>query len=290
MNNKAFLSTLKSLDTEENIDIYFYRRLGWLWARIAHKLGITPNAITIASIFIGVGAGICFYSTDIWVNIGGLLLLILANSFDSADGQLARMTQQYSRLGRILDGVAGDLWFLSIYVCICLRTGEHVALFANCNWAIWVLATTAGACHVIQAAMADYYRQMHLQCVNGKSELDDSATLRAKLSESKGINRILMRLYLFYTRCQESITPNAIALRTRGALPEGFREGSLPLMKYANALTFNWRSITLGITLLCGCPWVYFVAEITIGNLLLGYMVCRHERVCQSLLRKDGNR
>lgn len=50
-----------------------------------------------------------------------MLLLIWANSFDSADGQLARMTHNYSRIGRILDGMAGDIWFATIYVAICLR-------------------------------------------------------------------------------------------------------------------------------------------------------------------------
>ena len=285
MKDKAFLSSLKSLDTEENIDIYFYRRLGWFWACVARKLGATPNAITIVSIFVGVAAGICFYPTDFWVNVGGLLLLMLANSFDSADGQLARMTQQYSRLGRILDGIAGDLWFVSIYVCICLRTNENVAMFADCRWVIWVLALAAGVCHVVQAAMADCYRQMHLQCVNGKSELEDSSSLRAKLKESKGWQRRMMRLYLFYTRCQERITPNAVALRARGLLPEGFRDASLPLMKFANALTFNWRSITLAATLLSGFPWMYFVAELVLGNILLVYMVVRHERACRALLR-----
>lgn len=285
MKEKEFLSSLKSLDTEEHIDIYFYRRLGWMWACIARKLGITPNAITIASIFIGVGAGICFYSTDIWVNIGGLLLLILANSFDSADGQLARMTKQYSRLGRILDGLAGDMWFISIYVCVCLRTVESTTLFVEHTWAVWTIAAVAGVSHIIQAAMADYYRQMHLQCVNGKSELDNSASLRAKLAESKGFGRVMMHLYLLYTQCQERIIPNAMALLGRGTLPEAFRAESLPLMKYANALTFNWRSITLAITLLCGCPWLYFVAEIVLGNLLLAYMVTRHERICRNFLK-----
>ena len=109
----GYKDSLKSLDTEEHIDLAFYRPIGYAWACLAARLGITPNAITIASIFLGVGAGIAFYFNDLWVNVIGMLLLIWANSFDSADGQLARMTKQYSRIGRILDGVSGDLWFFS---------------------------------------------------------------------------------------------------------------------------------------------------------------------------------
>ena len=99
-------STLKSLDTEEFIDIHFYRPIGYQWALFFNKLGVSPNSITIASIFIGIAAGICFYFQSLAINVIGMLLLIWANSYDSADGQLARMTGQKSALGRILDGAA----------------------------------------------------------------------------------------------------------------------------------------------------------------------------------------
>ena len=166
----SYKDTLKSMDTEETIDLCFYRPIGYMWAVLCAKVGIKPNAITIASIFIGVAAGIMFYYTDLWLNIIGMLLLIWANSFDSADGQLARMTKQYSRIGRILDGVSGDLWFASIYIAICLRTQENVQFFDNYTGAIWVIAVLAGLCHAKQAAAADYYRQFHLYFLKGKEE------------------------------------------------------------------------------------------------------------------------
>lgn len=280
-----FRASLKSLDTEEHIDIYFYRRIGWVEAKIARRLGITPNAITIASIFIGVAAGLCFYPSDIRVNIGGLLLLMLANSFDSADGQLARMTRQYSRIGRILDGMAGNFWFITIYVCICLRTNHYVSRFGEHSWVIWILAVVSGLCHAFQATMADFYRQMHLRAVNGTSEFEGSAALRSKVAATQGIRRLFMRLYLRYTLWQEALTPNALKLCGAGELPAGFRAGSLPLMKWANVLTFNWRSITLAICLLCGVPWVYFVCELTLGNAILVCLICSHEHLCSSLSR-----
>ena len=97
-------STLKSLDTEECIDIWFYRPIGYRWALLFRRLGVSPNAITIMAIFIGIAAGVCFYYTSLTVNVVGMLLLVWANSYDSADGQLARMTGQKSPLGRVLDG------------------------------------------------------------------------------------------------------------------------------------------------------------------------------------------
>jgi len=54
----------------------------------------------------------------------------------------------------VLDGVAGDLWFISIYLCICLRTRETVGFFADHGWMLWTLASLAGASHICQAAVA----------------------------------------------------------------------------------------------------------------------------------------
>ncbi len=164
-------STLKSEDTEEFLDLVFYRPIGFRWALFFNKLGIHPNTVTVFSIFLGIGAGILFYFPDLKYNIAGMLLLIWANMYDSADGQLARMTGKKSELGRILDGTCGDIWFITIYAAICLRLTPEWSFY------IWILAAVTGYFHSKQAAMADYYRNIHLYFLKGVSgsELDNSA-------------------------------------------------------------------------------------------------------------------
>ena len=296
---KQYKASLKSADTEEGIDLAFYRPIGFAWAYLFRKLGITPNMVTIASIFLGIGAGVCFFYEKWWINVIGIILLIWANSFDSADGQLARMTKQYSALGRILDGLSGDIWFFSIYFAICLRITFGHYIFDGCEWLIWIIAAVAGVCHAKQAAMADHYRQFHLLMVNGKSELDDTAELRqrlAALSWRKNFwRKATLTFYTGYTANQEATAPTLQRLRSELAarFPEGlpserfradFRSVSLPLMKYTNALTFNWRTIFLFFSIGVGQPWLYFAAEITVFNILLIYMVRRHEAICRQAL------
>ncbi len=297
-----YRKSLKSMDTEEHIDLAFYRPIGFMWAQIAARLGITPNVITIASIFLGIGAGVMFYYQDLWINIAGMLLLIWANSFDSADGQLARITHQYSRLGRILDGLSGDFWFAAIYIAIILRENLTIPLFQEHPWLLWSIALLAGACHAKQASMADYYRQFHLYFLKGEggSELDNAEDLNRQLKES-GVTWknnfwkcLTMRTYLNYTVQQEASSPSMQRLRRElnrrfqdGKIPlkfrEEFRRLSLPLMKYTNILTFNWRTIGLFITLFIGQPWLYFIYELTILNIILAYMMYRHEHLCKPL-------
>lgn len=290
-NKPTLESTLKSSDTEEPIDIYFYRPIGYRWALFFQKLGVHPNTVTIASIFLGVGAGICFYFNSLWITLLGIFLLVWANSYDSADGQLARMTKQFSPVGRALDGFAGDLWFASIYIAICLRLCPIWG-----GW-IWVLAVITGFFHSKQAAMADYYRNIHLLFLKGKngSELDNSVDLTEKFNNEKFKSNWFNKIYLFfyrsYTKGQESWTPNFQVMMKilkakygetyPDAFRQAFREKSLPLMKYTNILSFNTRAIVLFISVLVAHPWIYFVFELTVLNILLVYMVRTHEKICK---------
>lgn len=301
----SYSKSLKSLDTEETLDLMFYRPIGFFWAKLAYRLGVTPNAITIASIFIGIGSGVCFFfgSFHYWWNILAAFLLILANSFDSADGQLARITHQYSRLGRILDGLSGDIWFAAIYAAICLRENITSEFFSAHHWVIWVVAAGTGFFHATQAAMADYYRQFHLYFVKGKegSELDNAADLWEKfhsLSWRKNFwQKLVLMFYTNYTTGQEKRTPWMQRLRkvlksrfgddVPTPLREEFREKSKPLMKYTNMLSFNTRTIALFVAILIfQMPWLYFAFELTVLNIMLVYMMWRHERICREFIRE----
>ena len=115
---KGIKSTLKSEDAEGFFEIYVTRSCGYIWALFFKKLHVHPNAVTIISIVLGALAGYMFYFDDLYHTLWGIFLLIWANWYDCADGQLARMTGQKSLLGRILDGFAGDVWFFSIYFFI----------------------------------------------------------------------------------------------------------------------------------------------------------------------------
>lgn len=289
--NEDINKTLKSLDTEELIDIYFYRPIGFRWAKFFNYFNLHPNVITILSIFIGVAAGVCFYYQDFKTNLLGVFLLIWANSYDSADGQLARMTGKKTQWGRILDGFAGDLWFFSIYVALCFRLMPIWGLW------IWLMAAIAGLYfHARQCQLADYYRNIHLFFLKGKegSELDSYAQQRANFEVLAWTEDFWWKFFLYfygkYTRIQEGMTPQfqrfftLLRRKYGGDIPQKirdeFRIQSKPLMKYTNILTFNTRAIALFISVLINEPWLYFVFELTVLNFLLLYMRSKHEKMC----------
>ena len=169
-------ATFKSQDTEEWLDIHFTRPLGLMWANLFNRFNVHPNVVTLLSIILGAAAGVMFYYPDLLHTVAGILLLVWANLYDSADGQLARMTGKKTMWGRVLDGFAGDVWFFAIYAAICLRLTPEWGIW------IWLLAAASGFIfHAKQCQLADYYRNIHLYFIKGKSgsELDNSQKLRA---------------------------------------------------------------------------------------------------------------
>jgi hypothetical protein len=295
-------ASLKSRDTEETLDIWFNRPIGYLWTLFFMKLNVHPNVVTILSIILGMAAGYMFYFPDMSHTVCGILLLMWANFYDSADGQLARLTGKKTRWGRMLDGFAGDIWFFCIYLAICLRLTPQWGIW------IWLVAALSGlVCHSKQCALADYYRNIHLYFLKGESasELDNFKQQREIYRSLPWRHNVWWKWFLFfygnYTRSQERMTPRfqqmfALWQKMKGTAPAGearaeFIEGSRPLMKYCNFLTFNARAIALYVSMLAGMPYLYFIFELTVMNAVFFYMRSRHERLSSAVYEKlsSGN-
>ena len=267
--------SFKSEDTEEWLDVHFTRPIGLVFALLWNKLDIHPNVITIVSIFLGVGAGWMFHYTDLLHNIYGVLLLMFANFCDSTDGQMARITGKKTLIGRMLDGFSGDLWFTSIYLGIVARLWYQTIPGTDIEWRFWgfLLCAAAGiGLHAKQSSLADYYRQIY-----------------ESLPKSDVLSRVFYYNYANYCQSQEQRTPNfqkffaAWKQQPSEDIRERLLAGSRPLMKYTNLLTFNARAITIYVTCLLNCPWVYPLVEITVFQAMYMYMHHKHEALCAKL-------
>ena len=90
-------STYKAKDVEEIIDIHFYRPWGYALAVGAHRLGMTPNQISVIGMGVGVLSGHLFFYDDLTANLVGVFFWMLGQALDGADGQLARMANMRSQ-------------------------------------------------------------------------------------------------------------------------------------------------------------------------------------------------
>ena len=126
-------ATLKSSETEDWLDYHVVRPFSYHWAAFFNRFDIHPNTVTIWSMIIGALSCVffahgCFYyegTMGLVYNIIAIVLLCIADILDCTDGQLARMSGKKSRLGRILDGVAGFTWFTPIYLALVWRFYHH---------------------------------------------------------------------------------------------------------------------------------------------------------------------
>ncbi len=324
--NEEFKKTLKSSDTEDWLDLHFVRPFCYYWALLFARLDIHPNTVTILSMFIGAGSAIFFGCASFYYNgmeglmfnIIAILMLCLADIFDCTDGQLARMTGKKSKLGRILDGLAGFTWFIPIYHAMIYRfylhhelefqwlgiedTPANALIVTGIAYIIGVIAGFMGTGG--QQRLADYYIQVHLFFLKGEkgSELDNSKRQQEiydQMDESTpAYERYFQKTYIDYTKKQEASTPQfqrlLAKLRSKfgslDAIPQEFREEfrqySLPVIKWNGLLTFNFRSFWLFLFCLLDVPVMYFVWEIVGMGLLYLYVKRRHEAFCRKLADK----
>jgi hypothetical protein len=249
--------------------------------------------VTILSIFVGASVGYFFHVNDIVYAIIGIFMLVFANILDCVDGQLARMTGIKSAIGRILDGMAGDIWFVSIYVGFAYR----LMILYDTLW-FFALAVVSGLSHLVQANITDYYKTLHLFFISKEkgAEFQSLQQIKAKHKEMKpGINKFFYILYIGYSYLQVKATPNlqkmlAKLSRTYAEdIPESvrkdFRAKSSALMPYIDLLTFNGRTIVMFAIVLTGHVWAYFLYEIIILNMVLLFVMNRHEKICAQFLK-----
>ncbi len=321
---KKWMATIKSSETEDWLDYRVVRPFSYLWALFFAKLDIHPNTVTILSMIIGAAASVFFahgsYYYEGWhgllMNIVGILLLVQADIFDCTDGQLARLTGKKSRMGRILDGMAGFVWFIPIYVALMFRFYHHHSLEfgwlgiaeTEQNSLIATAVVTALAFYSGFAGMggqqrlADYYIQIHLFLLKGEqgSELDNSEQQQMAYDEipeeGNRLWRYFLKTYIEYTRKQEKATPEfqrlMAALRRKygspSAMPAEVREELLCesrlLMPWNAMLTFNFRSGMFFLFCLVDLPICIFLFEIICMGLLT-YCINRHHEACSRRIR-----
>lgn len=331
--NEKYYQTLKSAETEDWLDLHVIRPFCYYCAVFFAKFDIHPNTVTIWSMIVGAASafffaqgsfyyGDNFSNSPTWgviYNVIAIILLMWADVLDCTDGQLARMTGKKSRMGRILDGVAGFAWFLPIYVLLVYRfylhhdlefgwlgidkpTEQEVLIATGIVFVLGLISGIAGLAG--QQRLADYYIQVHLFFLKGEkgSELDNSARQQEiydqMTQDTPWVERLFQKSYIGYTQKQEKVTPQFQRLMKKlrekygsidnvpQSVRDEFRAKSLPVIKWNGLLTFNFREFWLFLFCLLDVPAALFVWEIVGMGLLYLYVNHRHESFCKQMADK----
>jgi phosphatidylglycerophosphate synthase len=293
-------ATYKAREVEGVLDLCFYRKIGFRLAQFFAGLGFTPTGVTVLGGICGIIAGHLYFYRDLRINLIGMVLHIFANALDNADGQLARLLNKKSRMGRVIDSLADHLIFLSIYIHLGLRCWLNGA-----SLAIGLLALAAGLSHALQGAAADYFRNAYLYFVKGRSraDWDSSRALRGDYAQvswrAQPWTKFLLTLQLNFTRQQEMLSPVLKGLRdaTEHEFPGGevplalrarYGAAAGPMLRWWGLLMTNTRMFFLFLFLAIDRPALYFWLELTAFNILLVFLLIRQERMSSSFLEHSA--
>ena len=252
---------LKSAEIEELTDIYFFRPVGSVVARAGRAVGLTPIGLTVIATIVGVVGGAVLYNERL--GLLGFAILILHSILDSADGQLARMTNRVTELGRVLDGLSGYATHVAIYLAIGLglvHRGGHASIL------FWMLL--AGIATAIHAGMYDYNRHIYIGVVaDGRLPMHAPRTIPPPIGW-------LFRLYLGVQRwiigthaaVEGALAARSVEGRVRDEDRDRYRETFYPLVRGWNFLGDNTRFFAVGVLALCHRIDLFFVFVLGLMN------------------------
>lgn len=252
-------------EIEEPSNLYLIHPVAARLVPLFARLGVTPNMVSLAGMACGVAAGFSyFHYRDGRFVLLGFLLMVLWHVMDGADGQLARLTNAQSELGKVLDGICDYVTFIAVYVALALAMGG--------GW-LWVPVVVAGCCHAVQSAAYEAQRQAYGYWGWGKG-------MPAPVVAGHGAHGVFVLLDRAYTGVQARLAPvphglsDALAGATaHDAGRARYRAVFAPDLRRWSILSANYRTLGIFIAALLKAPLWYFGFEIFGFSLILAVLL-----------------
>lgn len=195
-------------EVEEAIDLFFYRPLAFLLVKSIYKTKITPDQLTLGAIVLGLTGGF-FYAFGLrQTSTIGALFYILFVILDCSDGQLARLKQNGTKIGRLLDGIADYIVVAAIYVGLAIGYTEK----GDQPGTMLILLAISGVSITIQSLLVDYYRTRFLDIVLNRTNtfkdgINEYRTEYIKIRNIKGkwLEKNVILTYLLYSKIQRKL-------------------------------------------------------------------------------------
>ncbi|MGH2574826.1 MAG: CDP-alcohol phosphatidyltransferase family protein, partial [Ignavibacteria bacterium] len=115
---QQYKESLKVVEAEETFDLLIYRPLAFLFVKATYPTNLTPNQVSSIAMLFGIVAGIFFGFGAYSFLILGAGFYFLCNVLDCADGQIARLKKNGTKVGRIIDGFIDYVVSISVFIGI----------------------------------------------------------------------------------------------------------------------------------------------------------------------------
>jgi phosphatidylglycerophosphate synthase len=294
------LKACKPFEVEELLDIYINRKIAAPVVKLLLNTKITPNQVTIFSLFIGVGGAWLLIKNYPSSPILFALSVYLALIFDCVDGQLARSRDQASLSGRILDGMVDYLNSAAFFIAMVEFTIKNSGMGITSIW-IWAVI---GALSMFAHSIAhDLYRQNYITYAikdypeknYPTSEINNE--YRGAFAHKEYSKIIILTLYLFYIKVQNIFHSQPGENKNQYQYDETF---AIIYRRYNRSLIRAWSLIGMSAHLTCffiasliayfdprGFIWC-FAFFITIMNPFMAVLYLLQGRALANCLRRPG--
>lgn len=285
------LDAAKCDNIDDPIDLHVSEVISMALSKVFIRLHIIPNAVTILSMITGVTGALLLLKQTLLFDVVGACLILFSYILDCCDGQIARTTRHFSKIGRLLDGLSDATVYFFLFSATIIRLGRFNPFSIPWLWPVLMvmLLILIFFIYIRQNQLPDYFKNLHMFMIDNSkgNELTRTKRILAQRQEApKGsIERFGLSCYYFYTAAQERRAPetqkllDAIEINGKSVeLSAAFYETSRRLVRKTNLLTFHLRTYVL---LLC------IILHIEPAGLLFGLLVLEPIRVV--LLRKYEN-
>lgn len=282
-----YKSSLKSYDVEEILDLAFFRPLSFLLVKLIYPTNITPNQISVVSMLFGLMSGVMFsFGTHKFFVLGAVMILV-SNILDCADGQLARLKQNGTKIGRIIDGfidyVTGFSIFAGLGIGLSVMTGEV--------FYVWVLVVIAAGSRVLQNMYFDYYRLVYLKKVYNKGtdvqkEIEEFKKFREVLNRTKGRygEKFLVYIYIKYSSVQKTSTNTDMFTVD----PEEYKKRNVFILRLWSWLGSTTHLSAVILFLFINRVDIYLWVTVIAGNIALVILYFWQKRIISEISVKQS--
>ncbi len=275
-----FSESIKSKDTEEKLDLIFYRPLGFLIAKIGCKLKLRPSHLSFLGLVSGIMAAVLYgqFPTSTPHLIMASMLFLLSGIFDSSDGQLARLAGNGSKLGLIIDGICDAGVTIAIYIGI-------FWIQLNSTPILIIPVFLSILAHSYQCSILDFYHREYLYFGYGKISMDywnpTNDEMNIAVKQSSGIEKILNILRRNWVKQQSLLSTRSddTRLKMRAFLTGNednknktmyhYKKTNLQMLTYWRLIGTNAHTITIITLALINKAELLFLFSLLIFNLVI---------------------
>lgn len=280
-----YKNSLKNIDVEEPLDVYFYRPMAFIVVKSFYSLPLTPNQYSLMALISGIIASVYFYQGTQTSFLWGAFYFLLFAIFDCCDGMQARLKKNGSEFGRMIDGLVDYAVNAAVYIGLAIGSSKAYQLPGFLQ--VWGLVIIAGLSKAFHSIVYDHYLTEFLAYAKGDGgfALKEVRDIEGKLEASKKdgsslLRTIGLRIYLVYSSAQAGKEEKVLHFD-----PTEYCRRNLRLLKMWSFIGPTAHITFLILAYSLGMPSVLFIFAIVFGNIWLLLMLFLQFQVRAKLSR-----